>query len=341
MKVGILTGGGDCPGLNPAIYGAVMKGIDLGFEFVGFLEGWKGLVEGNTIPLKMEDVENIINKGGTILGTSRTNPFKIESAPEKCLENMKKFKIDALIAMGGEDTLGVANRFYNEYKMKVVGVPKTMDNDLNATDYTFGFDSSVTVAVDAAERLKDTGKSHRRIMILEVMGRHAGWVALFTAIASAADWVMLPEEDTNIPKMTQHLKKVFERKKTALVIVSEGAKFEGTAEEVGEKDAFGHTILQKRGLAQRVAEIVKKETGIDTRSAVIGHIQRGGSPTLFDRILGFRVGVKASELIKEEDFGKMAAMKGNEIIGVSLKEAVSNLKIVDKSWLDLVKITFK
>lgn len=341
MKVGILTGGGDCPGLNPAIYGVVMRGIDFGFEFTGFLEGWKGLVEGNTMELKMEDVEDIINKGGTIIGTSRTNPFKIEGGPEKCIKNLKNLNIDALIAMGGEDTLGVANKFYNEYNMNVVGVPKTMDNDLNATDYTFGFDSSVTVAVDAAERLRDTGRSHRRIMILEVMGRHAGWVALFTAIASGADWVMLPEKDTNIEEMSRHLKKVFQRKKTALVIASEGAKFEGIEEEVGEKDAFGHTILQKRGLAKRVADIVKKETGIDTRSAVIGHIQRGGAPTLFDRILGFRVGVKAVELVKDGDFGKMAAMKGNDIIGVSLNEAVSNLKTVDREWLDLVNVILK
>ncbi|RLD17508.1 MAG: 6-phosphofructokinase [Caldiserica bacterium] len=341
MKVGILTGGGDCPGLNPAIQGAVLKGIDFGFEFVGILEGWKGLLEAKTVPLALSDVEEIINKGGTILGTSRTNPFKVEGGPEKCMENFKKLGLDALIAMGGEDTLGVANRFYNEYKMNVVGVPKTMDNDLNATDYTFGFDSSVTVAVDAAERLKDTGKSHRRIMVLEVMGRHAGWVALFTAIASGADWVMLPEEDTNIDKMCEHLKKVYERKKTALVIVSEGAKFEGVEEEVGEKDAFGHTILQKRGLAQRVADVIKEKTKIEVRSAVIGHIQRGGAPTLFDRILGFRCGVKAAELVKNGEFGKMAAMRGKDIIAVPLSDAVSNLKVVDKYWIDLVKTIFK
>src|SRR5512135_3598422 len=205
-RVGILTGGGDCPGLNPAIRGCVMAGLDQGFEFLVLQEGWRGLVEGNAKPLGLADVKEIVGKGGTILGTSRTNPFKKEGAVEKCLATFKKLKLDALVAMGGEDTLGVASRFYKEHKLPVVGVPKTMDNDLSATDYTFGFDTATTVAVDALERLRDTGRSHSRIMVLEVMGRHAGWVALFTGIAGAADYVCLPERPVDVDDMTRKLK---------------------------------------------------------------------------------------------------------------------------------------
>lgn len=340
-KIGILTGGGDCPGLNPAIRGVVMRAKDHGYDCIGFLEGWKGFIEGNTIPLSVEDVGEIVNKGGTILGTSRTNPFKKEGAPQKCLENFKKLGLDALVALGGEDTLGVAARFYKENKLSVVGVPKTMDNDLSATDYTFGFDTATTVAVDAAERLKDTGRSHRRIMVLEVMGRHAGWVALFTSIASSADWVCLPEEPVDVKKMCEHLKKVHARKKTALVVVSEAITIPG--EKAGEEqlDDFGHMILKKRGVGERIAEIIEKETKIEARVAVIGHIQRGGSPTLFDRILGTRVGVKAADLVKEGKFGQMVALRGNDVVGVSLEEATSKLKTVPSDWIRFAEVFFK
>src|SRR5436853_188362 len=219
-RVAILTGGGDCPGLNPAIRGCVIAGIDKGFEFIGLQEGWRGFVEGKTQPLGLTDVKEIVGKGGTILGTSRTNPFKKEGAVQKCLANFRKLKLDALVALGGEDTLGVASRFYKEHQLPVVGVPKTMDNDLSATDYTFGFDTATTVAVDAVERRRDTGRSHRRIMVLEVMGRHAGWVALFTSIASAADWVLLPEREADLPGMYAHLKKVHARDNVAIVVTS-------------------------------------------------------------------------------------------------------------------------
>ncbi|MBN1622171.1 MAG: ATP-dependent 6-phosphofructokinase [Endomicrobiales bacterium] len=343
-RVGILTGGGDCPGLNPAIRGCVMKGQEFGFEFVGLVEGWKGLVEGITMPLSVDDVKEIISKGGTILGTSRTNPYKKEGGVQKCLDNIKKLKLDALVALGGEDTLGVATKLYKEHKVNVVGVPKTMDNDLSATDYTFGFDTSVTIAVDAAGRLKDTGKSHRRIMVLEVMGRHAGWVALFTGIAAASDWTLLPEQkvsEQDVEKMCQHLRKVHERDKVALVVISEGVKLPGADAGKEELDEFGHMILRKRGIAQQLCDVIEKKTSIETRSAVIGHMQRGGPPTLFDRILGTRVGYKAAELVNEGNFGKMVAQRGMDIVPVPLEEATGELKVVTSDWMKLMETFFK
>ncbi|MFH1259953.1 MAG: ATP-dependent 6-phosphofructokinase [Elusimicrobiota bacterium] len=340
-KIGILTGGGDCPGLNPAIRGCVLRSLDFGFECVGLQEGWKGLIEGIAEPLKLSDVEGIVGKGGTILGTSRTNPYKKDQGVEKCLENFKKLGLDALVAMGGEDTLGVASKLYKEHKIPVVGVPKTMDNDLSATDFTFGFDTSVTIAVDAAERLIDTGRSHRRIMVLEVMGRHAGWVALYTGIASGADWTLLPEKQTDVEKMCQHLKEVHARKKYALVVVSEGVQLPGDKEEKEQLDEFGHMILKSRGIGEQLAALIEGKTKIETRLAVIGHIQRGGGPTLFDRILGTRVGVKAAELVKEGKFGQMVALRGNDVLGVSLEEATSKLKIVDPKWMELMEVLFK
>jgi 6-phosphofructokinase 1 len=340
-RIGILTGGGDCPGLNPAIRGAVYRALSEGIECVGILDGWKGMIEAKSVPLTLQDVEYIVNKGGTIVGTSRTNPYKKENGVEKCVETLKKLQLDALIAMGGEDTLGVATKLYKEKNFPVVGVPKTMDNDLSATDYTFGFDTAVTVAVDAAERLLDTGRSHRRIMVLEVMGRHAGWVALFTGLASAADWILIPEEEVDINKMCEHLKKVYERKKTALVIVSEGVVLPGLKTEKEELDEFGHMILKKRGIGEQVADVIEKNTGIETRVAVIGHIQRGGAPTLFDRMLGLRVGVKAVELVLEGKFGYMVALKGNEVVPVPLEEATGQLKTVSLEWTKFMKHFFK
>ena len=256
--VGILTGGGDCPGLNPAIRGAVMRAADHGFTCLGLEQGWKGLVEGKARPLGLKDVEDIAKLGGTILKTSRTNPFKREGAVEKCLANIKSLGLDALIAMGGEDTLGVAAKLHEQHNVPVVGVPKTMDNDLSATDFTFGFDTSVSVAVDAAERLKDTGQSHSRIMVLEVMGRHAGWVALYTGIASGADWVLIPEKKPNIEKMCKHLNKVHARKGVALVVASEGAQLSqnGSKEEL---DEFGHMILKIETWEIRWQKLLRKK----------------------------------------------------------------------------------
>jgi 6-phosphofructokinase 1 len=339
MRIGILTGGGDCPGLNPAIRGAFMKSMDYGDELFGVMEGWKGMIDGDMKQLTLNDVEEIISKGGTIIGTSRTNPFKkAESDVSKVLENMKKF--DALIAIGGEDTLGVASKLYKQYGTNVVGVPKTMDNDLSCTDYTFGFDTSVTVAVDALERLRDTGRSHRRIMVLEVMGRHAGWVALFTGIAGGADWILLPEVEPDIENMCEHLKIVKQRKNYGIVVVSEGTKF-SELEGEQEVDAFGHIILKEKGVGEYVAKIIEEKTGIETRMAVIGHIQRGGAPTLFDRMLGTRVGARAVELIHEAKFGQMACLVGNEITSAPLEAATSTLKTVGQDWWKLAQTMFK
>jgi len=340
-RVGILTGGGDCSGLNPTIRGAVYRAQDYDYEVYGIQEGWKGLVKGNINPLSLSEVKEIVDRGGTILGTSRTNPYNLENGVEQVLNSIEKFKLDAIIAIGGEDTLGVANRLFKEENVKLVGAPKTMDNDLNGTDYTFGFDSSVTWAIEAMRSLQDSGRSHRRIMVLEVMGRHAGWVALFTGMASGADWTLIPEEKADIKKMCQHLQDVYKKNKYASVVISEGVTLPGIDVEKENLDQFGHMILRNRGVGNFLADLIKKNTGIETRHAVIGHIQRGGSPTLFDRILGLRCGVTAVDLIAQGKFGYMAALKGSEVIGVPLEKAVSKLKVVDKKWWELAEVFFK
>ena len=329
------------PGLNPAIRGCVLRAIDFGWEVVGINEGWKGLIEGLTEPLGISQVEDIMDRGGTILGTSRVNPYKVEKGVERCLQNLRRLNLEGVVAMGGEDTLGVANQLYKEQRMKVVGVPKTMDNDLSSTDYTFGFDTSVTLAVNALGVLKDTGKSHRRIMVLEVMGRHAGWVALFTAIGGGADWVLLPEEEADIDLMCEHLKRVYERKKVATVVVSEGIKIPGKKTGKEKLDQFGHMLLKERGVGEEIAKIIQDKLGVDTRASVIGHMQRGGAPTLFDRMLAVRAGVKAIELIKEGRFGQMVSLRGTEIVGISLEEALGKLKTVSREWINLAHILFK
>lgn len=333
-RIAILTGGGDCPGLNPAIRGVVLKATQLGYECLGMQEGWKGMIAAEAKPLTADSVREIVGLGGTILGTSRTNPYKKEGGVAAVLETFKKLNLHALVAMGGEDTLGVAAKLYKEHKANVVGVPKTMDNDLSATDYTFGFDTSATIAVDAAARLIDTGRSHRRIMVLEVMGRHAGWVSLFTAIGAGADFVCLPERKVDIKDMVAKLKAAHARKNVALVVASEAIDL-GDGDKKEELDEFGHMILKDRGVAQRLQTLIEKETGIETRSAVIGHIQRGGAPTLFDRILGTRVGIAAAELVDTGRFGNMVALKGDVIVPVSLDAATAKLKTVTPEWLKL------
>jgi len=338
-KIGILTGGGDCPGLNAAIRGCVLRARSSSYECLGLLDGWKGLMEKKSIPLDLSKVENLISRGGTLIGTSRTNPYQKEKegGVTKCLENFKALGLEALIVMGGEDTLGVASKFYKEHKLPVVGVPKTMDNDLSATDFTFGFDTSVTIAVDAAERLADTGKSHHRIMILEVMGRHAGWVALYTGIASGADYVCIPERTVDASDMIAKLKAAYARKGYALVVASEAIDLPGDGEGPKKVDEFGHTILKERGVAERLTELIQTRTKVETRAAVIGHIQRGGPPTLFDRILSTRVGVLSAELVLQKKYGSMAALKGNDVVPVPLEEATAKLKTVPKEWLALLE----
>jgi 6-phosphofructokinase 1 len=340
-RIGILTGGGDCCGLNPAIRGAVYRAYDYNYEVFGIRDGWKGLVDGNLFKIHLQDVEELVDKAGTFLGTSRTNPFKIDDGVKRVMNTINNYGLDAILAMGGEDTLGVANKLYKEKGVNVVGAPKTMDNDLSATDFTFGFDSSVTRAVEAMKSLEDTGKSHHRVMILEVMGRHAGWVALYTGLSSGADWILLPEEEPDIESMCKQLQRVYSRKKYALVVVSEGVELPGVGEGEEELDQFGHMILKKREIGQTLGDIISEKTGIETRHAVIGHMQRGGIPTIFDRVLGLRTGVKAIELIEQQEFGKMAALKGNEVIGIPLEEATREIKIVSQDWIDLAKIFFK
>lgn len=338
MRIGILTGGGDCPGLNPAIRGAVFKALDHGDECVGIIEGWQGLLSCETEPLDLTRVDEIIDRGGTILGTSRTNPFKDPTLVQQTIANIAAMGLDAIIAIGGDDTLGVAAKLA-ALGVKVVGVPKTMDNDLSGTDYTFGFDTAVSVALDASRRLKDTALSHRRIIVLEVMGRHAGWVALYTGIGSGADYTLIPEVPIDWDAMVRQVMTAYKRKKYAFIVASEGVEVTPAASE--KLDDFGHMLLQDRGVGPEVARILEEKTGISTRSATIGHIQRGGSPTLFDRILGSRVGVKAIEMIHSGEFGKMAALRGTEVIAIPLTEAVGTLKTVPQAWVDLLKVFSK
>jgi ATP-dependent phosphofructokinase / diphosphate-dependent phosphofructokinase len=343
MKVGVLTGGGDCPGLNPAIRGAVLRLLDFGDEICGFTRGWKGLVEGTTMPLTLDVVEPIISEGGTILRSSRTNPFKPgnEAQLDAVLANLKKFEIDALIAIGGDDTLGVASKLYHQHGINTVGVPKTMDNDLSLTDYTFGFDSAAGVALEDIDRLRDTAKSHERVIVVEVMGRHAGWVALYSAVAGGADWVLIPEVEADLDACSNHLIKNRERGKNwGLVVVSEGVEIPGEDESGAEVDAFGHKFLKDLAVGPTIAKEIQKRTGFEVRDVVLGHVVRGGSPTLFDRMLGTRVGIKAAELVHAGDFGKMVALQGTEVLGVPIADAVGKQKIVSQELYQSLLTTF-
>jgi ATP-dependent phosphofructokinase / diphosphate-dependent phosphofructokinase len=342
MKVGILTGGGDCPGLNPAIRGAVLRLLDFGDEVIGFTRGWKGLVEGTTTPLTLEVVEPIISQGGTILRSSRTNPFKPgnEAQLEAVLSNLKKFEIDALIAIGGDDTLGVASKLYHLHGINAIGVPKTMDNDLSLTDYTFGFDSAAGVALEDIDRLRDTAKSHERVIVVEVMGRHAGWVALYSAVAGGADWVLIPEVEVDLDAVSAHLIKNRERGKLwGLVVVSEGVEIPG-AGDGAEVDAFGHKFLKDLAVGPTIAKEIANRTGFEVRDVVLGHVVRGGNPSLFDRILGTRVGIKAAELVHAGDFGKMVALQGTDVLGVPIADAVGKQKVVSQELYESLLTTF-
>jgi 6-phosphofructokinase 1 len=341
VKIGVLTGGGDCPGLNPALRAIVMRGFDYGDELIGIMRGWAGLIELETRSLSLEAVEDIVRCGGTILESSRSNPCKREEDLRTVLHNIGSLGLEALIALGGEDTLGAANQL-QKVGVKLVGVPKTMDNDLSGTDYTFGFDSAVAVAVEAADRLRDTARSHRRVMVLEVMGRHAGWVALHTAVGSGADWVLIPEVPLDLEEMCEHLGRLRQRGRNhGLVIVSEGAEITQADEESLTQDEFGHIILRERGVGEFIAKEIESRTGFETRLSVLGHIVRGGPPTAFDRWLATRVGLKAVELVHEGKFGYMAALQGGEITAVPLAEAVKELKTVPVELYEEVKALFR
>jgi phosphofructokinase-like protein len=329
MKIGILTGGGDCPGLNPTIRGFVMRALDYGFEVWGIREGWKGLVKGivEEKPLTVDRVEEIISWGGTMLRSSRTNPYKDPAQLAAVKENIQKFGFDCIVALGGEDTLGVASKLWKD-GIPTVGVPKTMDNDLSETDYTFGFDSAVTVNVEAVDRLRDTARSHSRVIVLEVMGRHAGWVALHSGIAGGADWILLPEVPIDYEAMCAHLKVAYARKGYGIVVASEGAELPNLDESEAKLDAFGHVILSDRNVGDTIAAEIEKRTGFETRSAVTGHIQRGGAPSAFDRVLASRLGIRAAQCVYEKDFGKMVAIRGTEVVAVDIEKAVGVLRTV-------------
>lgn len=340
-KIGILTGGGDCPGLNPVIRAVVRKAVNEGYEVIGIKNGWKGLIELDTTPLDLNAISGILPKGGTILGTSRTNPYKKEEGVEKVTANIKKLGIDALIAVGGEDTLGVAAKLTQDGISNVVGVPKTIDNDLSATDYTFGFDTALNTATECIDKLHTTAESHHRIMVVEVMGRHAGWIAIESGIAGGADIILIPELPVDIEEVCALIKKRHDRGKTfSIVVVAEGAQFKKSSMVLQEEklDEFGHVRLG--GIGERVAQEIEKRTGFETRVSVLGHIQRGGTPTAFDRVLGTRFGVKAVELVKNKKFGRMVALAGNKIIDVPLQDAVQSLKTVDMELYELAKVFF-
>ena len=335
MRIGILTGGGDCPGLNAVIRAAVLKGTEAyGFDFVGFRDGWKGPMEGLTTALDPSVVRAILTLGGTILGSSRTNPVKVEGGVDRIRATMADLGVDALLAIGGEDTLGVATQLH-EQGIKVVGAPKTIDNDLNATDYTFGFDTAVQVAVDACDRLRTTGASHHRAMIVEVMGRHAGWIALHTGMASGADVTLIPEESYDLDEVAANVRTVLERGDAPLLVIAEGAVPKGgdVVHTGAEKDAFGHVQLKgvgevlERGLLERI-------DGLATRVTVLGHLVRGGTPTAYDRILGTRSGLSAVTAIAEGEFGTMAALRGTDVVQVPLAEATGELKTVPASRME-------
>ena len=340
MRIAILTGGGDCPGLNNVIravlYQAVKKYED---EVFGYLYGWKGPIQNLIKPLTLQDAEGIFNQGGTIIKSSRTNPYKVDHGPEKVIENLKLNKIDALIAVGGEDTCGVANKLWNDFKTPIICVPKTIDNDLNATDQTFGFDTSISIVCDALDRLHTTAKSHDRVLVLEVMGRHAGWIATMGGIAGAADYILVPEEDFNIDKVVDAIKKRKSEAGYAILVVAEGAKFaSGEVLKDLDKDAFGHVKLG--GIGEKLAKAIESKTGFETRSTTLGHIQRGGSPTAFDRVLGTRFGLAAVDLAHKKQFGRMVSLQGNKIVDVDVKEAVGVLRTVDKELYEQVKVFF-
>ncbi|PIS33623.1 MAG: 6-phosphofructokinase [Candidatus Omnitrophica bacterium CG08_land_8_20_14_0_20_41_16] len=340
-RIGILTGGGDCSGLNAVIRAVVRKGLLDGFEIVGIKNGWKGLVENDTMSLNINTVSGILPKGGSILGTSRTNPYKKEGELQKVKANFKKMGLYALIAVGGEDTLGVASKLVDDGISNIVGVPKTIDNDLSATDYSFGFDSALNVAMECIDRLHTTAESHHRVIVVEVMGRHAGWIATEAGIAGGADVILIPEIPIDIEEVCSVIQKRHSRGKTfSIVVVAEGAKVKGSGMVLQEQklDAFGHVHLG--GIGEALAGEIEKKTGYETRVSVLGHIQRGGSPTAFDRVLGTRLGVKAVELVRTKKFGRMAALQGIKIVDVSLKEAVRELRTVDMELYGIAKIFF-
>jgi 6-phosphofructokinase 1 len=330
MRIGMLTGGGDCPGLNAVIRAVVRKGVgEFGHTIIGYRHGWRGTMTGDSVDLSVASVRGLLPRGGTILGTSRTNPYKTDDGPRRVFTTLARDRVDALIAIGGEDTLGVAQRLFND-GVRVVGVPKTIDNDLSGTDFTFGFHTAVQIATDAIDRLHTTAESHDRVMVVEVMGRHAGWIATYSGMAGGADNILIPEEPFDIEEMCDRIMHRHQQGANfSIVVAAEGAvPKEGTMElQTGERDDFGHVRLG--GIGQRIADEIERRTGFEARMTSLGHVLRGGSPTAYDRVIATRFGIEAIEAVHEGDYGKMVALHGTEIVRVSIEEGVSHLKTVD------------
>ena len=338
--VGVLTGGGDCPGLNAVIRAVARRSFARGHEVVGIREGWRGLVESKFEPLGPREVSGLLPRGGTILGTSRTNPYRLEGGVEAVRERFAREGLDALVAIGGEDTLGVATRLHAEHEFPVVGVPKTIDNDLSATDYTFGFDTAVSTCTEAIDRLHTTAESHNRVMVVEVMGRHTGWIAVMSGIAGGADVILIPEQPVSLDDACKEIRHRHQRGKDfSIVVVSEGYELDGVR-DADDVDEFGHVRLSERGVGARLAQEIESRTGFETRVTVLGHVQRGGSPTPRDRVLATRYGLKAADLVHEGRFGRMAALHGDSIVDVALVEATAELKTVPDDWYEVARAFF-
>ena len=344
-KVGVLTGGGDCPGLNAVIRAVARRLIDHGHDVVGVRSGWRGLVDGRFEPLGPREISGILPRGGTIIGTSRANPYKVEDGVEKVLANFRDAGLDALVAIGGEDTLGVAARLHEEHDFPVVGVPKTIDNDLSGTDYTFGFDTAVFICTEAIDRLHTTAEAHNRVMVVEVMGRNTGWIAVMSGIAGGADVILIPEQPITVERACDEIERRHRRGKDfSIVVVSEGYELtyeSGERRQVVQEtaeDEFGHIRLG--GVGHALALDIEERTGYETRVTVLGHVQRGGSPTPRDRVLATRYGLKAADLVEEGRFGYMAALHGDGIVDVSLAEATKEIKTVPEDWYSVASAFF-
>jgi phosphofructokinase-like protein len=344
-RVGILTGGGDCPGLNAVIRAVARRSFDRSYEVIGVRDGWRGLVENDMTALTAREISGLLPRGGTIIGTSRTNPYKIDGGVDNVLRNFAEAGLDALVAIGGEDTLGVAARLFDEHELPVVGVPKTIDNDLSATDYTFGFDTAVSICTEAIDRLHTTAESHNRVMVVEVMGRHTGWIAVMSGIAGGADVILIPEQPITVEQACTEIQHRHGRGKTfSIVVVSEGYELtydSGERRQVAQEtaaDEFGHVRLG--GVGHELAREIEARTGFETRVTVLGHVQRGGTPTARDRVLATRYGLKAADLVHEDRFGLMTALQGDSIVEVSLAEATAELKTVPEDWYAVAKAFF-
>jgi phosphofructokinase-like protein len=345
FSVGVLTGGGDCPGLNAVIRAVTRRSLDRGWDVLGVRDGWRGLVEDRVQELGPREISGILPRGGTILGTTRTNPYGSEDGVKRVLATIREHELEALVVIGGEDTLGVAARLFAEEQLPVVGVPKTIDNDLSGTDYTFGFDTAVWIATEAIDRLHTTAESHNRVMVVEVMGRHTGWIAVMSGIAGGADVILIPEQPITVEQACEELERRHQRGKDfSIVVVSEGYELtyasgeRRAVEDAAASDEFGHVRLG--GVGEALAREIEDRTGFETRVTVLGHVQRGGSPTPRDRVLATRYGLKAADLVHEGSFGTMAALHGDEIVAVPLADAVAELKKVPPEWYEVARAFF-